>query len=406
LALSIIDAGYCAKAREIVGMGKVVIALAGGALVAAGLAVGMVPQLRSYVWPEVKAADTPAPAVQPGIPVTGGTVAAADVPVFLSGIGTVQPYNTDTIKSRVDGQIIKVDFREGQEIKAGDPLVQIDPRPYKATYDQVIANQEKDQANLTNAQLNLARDAQIVKANLAVSQQQYDNDKAAVAVDQAMVDSDKAQVESAKVNLDYCDIHAPISGRLGVRLVDVGNIIHASDTTGLVTITQTKPIFVTFTMAQENLHKIHEKQMEGDLKVQAYGTDGTTLLSDGKLTVIDNMVDQTTGTIRLKATFDNNDERLWPGEFVNVRLILSTRKGVPTVPAQTVQEGPDGKYVYIIKPDDTVARQSVEVASVQDGIAVVTKGLTAGQPVVVDGQYRLTEGARVRLNTPKPGASG
>ncbi len=387
-------------------MKKAVIGLAGGAVAAAVLAVAVVPQLRVYVWPAVKAADTPAAPVQPGIPVTGGTVTAADVPVFLSGIGTVQPYNMDTIKSRVDGEIVKVNFHEGQEIQAGDPLVQIDPRAYKAVYDQAIANQEKDQANLANAQVNFNRDAAIIKSNLAVSQQQYDNDKATVAVDQAIVDTDKAQVEAAKVNLDYCDIHAPISGRLGVRLVDIGNIVHASDTTGLVTITQTKPIFVTFTMAQENLHKIHEKQTEGDLQVQAYGTDGTTLLSEGKLTVIDNAVDQTTGTIRLKATFSNNDERLWPGEFVNVRLILNTRKGVPTVPAQTVQEGPDGKYVYVIKPDDTVTRQSVEVASVQDGIAVITKGLSIGQAVVVDGQYRLTEGARVRLNTPKPGASG
>ncbi len=387
-------------------MRKAVIGLAGGAVAAAVLAVAAVPQLRGYVWPAVKAADTPAPPVQPGIPVTGGTVTAADMPVFLSGIGTVQPYNMVTIKSRVDGQIVKVGFHEGQEIQAGDPLVEIDQRAYKAAYDQAAANQEKDQVNLANAQVNLNRDAAIIKSNLAVSQQQFDTDKATVAADQAMVDSDKAQVEAAQVNLDYCDIRAPISGRLGVRLVDVGNIVHAADTTGLVTITQTKPIFVTFTMAQENLHKIHEKQSEGDLQVQAYGTDGTTLLSDGKLTVIDNAVDQTTGTIRLKATFDNNDERLWPGEFVNVRLILGTRKGVPTVPAQTVQEGPDGKYVYVIKSDGTVTRRGVEVASVQDGIAVVTKGLTAGESVVVDGQYRLTEGARVRLNTPKPGASG
>ncbi|HWD56854.1 MAG TPA: efflux RND transporter periplasmic adaptor subunit [Stellaceae bacterium] len=384
-------------------MRKVVIAVTGGALVAAGVAVGVVPQLRAYVWPEVKAADAPAPAAPAGVPVTAGTVAATDVPVFLNGIGSVQAYNMVTIKTRVDGQITKVRFAEGQEVKAGDPLVQIDPRPYKAAYDLANANLEKDQANLTNAQLNFQRDAAIITSNLAVSRQQYDNDKAAVTVDQALVDGDKAQVELAQTNLDYCDIHAPISGRLGVRLVDAGNIVHANDTTGLVTITQTKPIYVNFTLAQENLHKIHEKQALGDLRVEAYGADNVTLLSVGKLTVIDNAVDQTTGTIRLKGTFDNADERLWPGEFVDVRLILNTKKGAPTVPQQTVQVGPNGYYAYVIKADDTVERRAVEVGSIQDGLAVINKGLQPGEKVVVDGQYRLTEGARVRI---APGASG
>ena len=387
-------------------MKKLVIVAAGGMLAAAGVAgISAVPQLRAYLWSDVKAADAPAPApAPPGIPVTAGTVEAKDVPVFLNGIGTVQAYNMVTIKTRVDGQIMKVAFQEGQQVKEGDLLVEIDPRPYKAVYDQAAAKLETDQANLTNAQLNYNRDAAIVSSNLAVSRQQFDNDKATVAADQGIVDSDKATVEAAQVNLDYCEITAPISGRLGVRLVDVGNIVHAADTTGLVTITQTKPIFVSFTMAQEHLHKIHEKQALGDLLVQAYGSDNVTLLSEGKLTVIDNAVDQATGTIRLKATFENADERLWPGEFVNVRLILNTRKGVPTVPAQTVQDGPSGKYVYVIKPDDTVERRSVEVSSVQDGIAVIDKGLKAGEHVVVDGQYRLTEGARIRTS-PRP-ASG
>jgi multidrug efflux system membrane fusion protein len=387
-------------------MRKILIALAGaGVLAAAGAAVGVVPRLRAYVSPEVKAADAPAPPVAPAIPVTAGIVTAQNTPVFLDGIGSVQAYNMVTIKPRVDGQIVKVNFAEGQEVKAGDPLVEIDSRPYKAAYDQAFANEEKDQANLTNAQLNFQRDAAIIGANLAVSRQQYDNDKAAVAVDQAMVDSDKAQVEQAQVNLDYSDIHAPISGRLGVRIVDIGNIVHAADATGLVTITQTKPIFVNFTMAQEHLHKIHEKQALGDLTVQAFGADNVTLLSEGKLTVIDNAVDQTTGTIRLKATFENADERLWPGEFVDVRLILDVRKEAPTVAEQTVQVGPDGYYAYVIKSDNTVERRAVEVASIQDGIAVISKGLEPGEKVVVDGQFRLTGGARVRISTPPPGAS-
>lgn len=387
-------------------MRKLVIGVTGGTLAAAGVALAVIPQLRDFIWPPVAAADAPAPsAPAPGVPVTSGIVQATDVPVFLNGIGTVQPYNMVLIKSRVDGQIVKVSFQEGQEVKAGDPLVQIDSRAYKAIYDQAAAKLETDQATFANAQANYNRDAQIVASNLAVSRQQFDNDKTAVATGQGLVDSDKAAVEAAQVNLDYCDIRAPISGRLGVRLVDIGNIVHASDTTGLVSITQTKPIFVNFTLAQEHLHKIHERQKQSDLLVQAFGSDNVTLLSEGKLSVIDNTIDQTTGTIRLKATFDNADERLWPGEFVDVRLILNTRKGVPTVPQQTVQVGPNGYYAYVIKADDTVERRSVKVSSMQDGIAVIDQGLAVGDKVVVDGQYRLTDGARVRA-TPMAGASG
>jgi multidrug efflux system membrane fusion protein len=382
-------------------MKKAVIAMTAGAVAVAGLAaVATLPQLRDYVWPQVKAADAPPPPVTPGVPVTAGTVEAKDVPDYLNGIGSVQAYNMDLIRPRVDGQIVKVNFTEGQEIHAGDPIVEIDTRPYKAALDAALANQEKDQVNLNNAQVNFQRDAALMSSNLAVSRQQYDNDKAAVAADQAMVDNDKAQVEAAQTNVDYCNIRAPISGRLGVRMVDVGNIVHAADATGLVSITQTKPIFVTFTLPQEHLHKIHEKQALGELPVQAYGADNTTLLSEGKLTVIDNSVDQTTGTIRLKGTFANTDERLWPGEFVDVRLILSTRKDIATVPQQTVQVGPNGYYAYVIKPDSTVERRAVEVAAMQDGVAVVTKGLAIGEKVVVDGQYRLTEGARVRFSGP------
>jgi multidrug efflux system membrane fusion protein len=350
-------------------------------------------------------AQSPAPSA-PGVPVTAGTVASTNVPVFLNAIGTVQAYNMVTIRSRVDGQIVKIAFQEGQEVKAGDPLIQIDPRPFQAALDQAIASQEKDLANLANAQRNLARDSAIVKSNLAVSQQQYDNDKAAVATNQALVDSDKASIEAARLNLGYADIRAPIDGRLGLRLVDIGNMVRATDAAGLVTISQLKPIFVSFTVPQENLHKIHEKQAAGDLLVLALGSDNKTELAQGKLSVIDNAIDQPTGTIRLKATFANNEERLWPGEFVNVRLVLSVRKDAPTVPAQTVQDGPTGSYAYVIKEDNTVERRPVEVAAVQDGLAVIAKGLSPGEKVVVDGQYRLTNGARVKIEATAPGASG
>jgi multidrug efflux system membrane fusion protein len=386
-------------------MRKIVIVVAGVVVAAAAVTIVFVPEFRGYLWPMVKAADTPAPAPAPGIPVTVGTVEAKDMPVFLNGIGTVQAYNTVTIKSRVDGQIVRVDFHEGQEVNPNDPLIQIDARGFRAALEVAQAAKAKDEAQLVSAQADLDRYTQLVGSGYQ-TKQSFDQQKATVAQLQASLKGDQAQIDAAQVNVDYTDIRAPIAGRLGVRLVDAGNLVHAADNAGLVTITQTKPIYVSFTMAQEHLHKIHEKQALGDLTVQAYGGDNVTLLSEGKLSVIDNAIDQPTGTIRLKATFDNADERLWPGEFVNVRLILNTRKGAPTVPAQTVQEGPDGKYVYVVKTGDTVERRPVQVFSVQDGAAVIEKGLTAGEKVVVDGQYRLTEGARVRASAPRPGASG
>jgi multidrug efflux system membrane fusion protein len=378
---------------------------AAAALAVTAVAAALLPQALQPA-SHAAAADKPRPGGGPPVPVTQGTVAAADVPVFVSAIGTVQPYNMVTIKSRVDGQIMGVDFTEGQEVEKGAKLFQIDPRSFQAAVDQAVANEEKDQATLANAQRDFARDSQLIKSNLAVSQQQFDKDKAAVATGQASVDADKAQTEIARLNLGYADIRAPIGGRLGARLVDAGNMVHASDTSGLVTIAQLKPIFVSFTVPQENAHKVRERQAKAPLAVLAYGDDNKTLLAKGKLTLIDNTIDQATGTLRLKATFANADERLWPGQFVNVRLILDIRKGVPTVPAQTVQEGPTGNYAYVIKSDDTVERRTVEVAAIQDGVAVIGKGLSPGEKVVVDGQYRLTEGARVKLSAPAPKAAG
>lgn len=223
---------------------------------------------------------------------------------------------------------------------------------------------------------------------------------------QAAIKGDEAQINTARLNLSYADIRSPIDGRLGARLIDSGNMVRATDAAGLVTVAQLKPIFVSFTLAQDKANKVRERQAKAPLEVQAYGDDNKTLLATGKLTLIDNAIDQTTGTIRLKASFANDDERLWPGEFVNVRVVLNVRKGVPTVPAQTVQDGPSGQYAYVIKSDNTVERREVEVAAVQDGIAVITKGLSPGEQVVVEGQYRLTEGARVRVSAPKPGVTG
>jgi membrane fusion protein, multidrug efflux system len=341
----------------------------------------------------------------PAVPVTPGTVATEDVPVFLHGIGTAQAYNMVAIKSRVDGQIVKIDFKEGQDVKQGDPLLQIDPRPYAASLAQAEAMKQKDEAQLAGAQTDLERYAQLVPSGHQ-TRQSYDQQKALVAQLQASIKGDEAQIETAKLNLGYTDIRSPIDGRLGARLVDKGNLVRATDNTVLVTISEVKPIFVSFTLPQETLDDIRQNHQRAPLAVRAYSGDGKIQLAEGKLTMIDNAIDQSTGTIRLKARFDNEDERLWPGEFVNVRVILSTRRGAATVPAQTVQAGPNGQYVYIIKPDETVERRPVEVASIQDGIAVVIKGLSAGERVVVDGQYRLTNGSRVKLLGQQPGASG
>ena len=377
---------------------------------AIGLAAVLALAAAAVLWrlsPNTQVEPAAAQAPAPGIPVTAGTVAAQDVPVFLLGIGTVQAYNSVSIKSRVDGQIVQIDFKEGQEVKQGDPLIQIDPRPYQAQLEQAQATKQKDEAQLAGAKLDLERYAKLLGTGYQ-TRQSYDNQTALVAQLQAAIKGDEAQINTAKLNLSYADIRSPIDGRLGAKLVDKGNLVHANDNTPLVTITEVKPIFVSFTLPQETLDDLQENNKEAPLVVYAYSGDGKKQLAEGKLTLIDNAIDQATGTIHLKARFDNDDEQLWPGEFVSLRVILSTRRNVATVPAQTVQNGPNGHYAYTIKPDNTVERRAVEVASIQDGVAVVTKGLTPGERVVVDGQYRLTDGARVNPapSSNSPGTAG
>ena len=373
-----------------------------------GAAIFALVAMAVFLWLRVEKRVPQAVAQTAGqaIPVTAGTVAVEDVPVFLHGIGTVQAYNTVAVKSRVDGQIVKINFKEGEEVKVGDPLFQIDPRPYQAALETAQAAKEKDEAQLAGAQLDLDRYQKLLGPGWQ-TKQSYDQQKATVEQFQAAIKGDAAQIANAKLNLGYADIRSPIDGRLGAKLVDVGNLVHANDNTPLVMIAELKPIFVSFTLPQETLDDIQENHKKAALVVRASSGDGKKELAQGKLTLIDNMIDQATGTIHLKARFDNDDERLWPGEFVNLRLILSTRKGVATVPQQTVQVGPNGYYAYVIKPDNTVERRAVEVASMQDGLAVISKGLTPGEKVVVDGQYRLTEGARVNPTTAgPPGAAG
>jgi len=359
------------------------------------------------IWRLSPGTEVPVAAAQtaaPGVPVTAGTVAAQDVPVFLNGIGTVQAYNMVAIKSRVDGQIVKIDFKEGQDVKEGEPLLQIDPRPFQAALEQAQANKQKDEAQLVGAQLDLDRYEKLIGSGWQ-TRQSYDQQKATVGQLQASIKGDEAQINTAKLNLSYSDIRSPIDGRLGAKLVDKGNLVHANDNAPLVTITEVKPIFVSFTLPQETLGDVRENHKGLPLVVYAYSGDGKKQLAEGKLTLIDNSIDQSTGTVHLKARFDNDDERLWPGQFVSLRVVLSTRREVATVPAQTVQNGPNGYYAYVIKPDDTVERRAVDIASIQDGIAVVTKGLSPGERIVVDGQYRLTEGIRVKPTAPQTGAA-
>ncbi len=340
----------------------------------------------------------------PAIPVVAGTAETRDMPVYVRGIGTVQAFNTVTVRTQVDGRIVRVLFSEGQEVKVGDPLFQIDPRPFQAALDQAEAAKQRDQAQLQGAQLDLERYAKLLTTGFQ-TRQSYDDQKALVGQLQGAIKVDQAQIDTAKLNLVYADIRAPIDGRTGARLVDLGNYVQASQGTALVTIAQLRPIFVSFTVPQDSLDQIRRNQAKGALAVAAYGSDDRSELSQGKLTLIDNQIDVTTGTIHLKATFDNSDERLWPGEFLSARLILSVRKGAVVVPAETVMQGASGSYVYVIKADDSVERRDVEVAAVQDGLAVVAKGIAAGETVVVDGQYRLTNGAKVKIDKPQKSAA-
>jgi membrane fusion protein, multidrug efflux system len=345
-----------------------------------------------------------APAGPPLVPVTVGVVTAKDLPLTLSGIGTVQAYNSVIIKSRVDGQIVGVDFTEGQEVEAGALLFQIDPRPYAAALALAQATKAKDEAQLASAQADLGRYSKLLAQGYQTPQS-YDQQKALVGQLKASIAGDEAQIDTAKINLGYTEIRAPISGRLGARRVDIGNLVHATDNTALVTIAQVRPIFVSFTLPQQSFDDIRRQQAKAPLVVDAMSSENDQQLAEGKLTLIDNDIDTTTGTIHLKAQFANEDERLWPGEFVNVRVGLGVRPGVPTVPAETVQQGPDGYIVYVVKPGNTVERRDVQVAAIENGFAAVTKGLQPGERVVVSGQYRLTNGSRIAPSAPDQSAA-
>jgi multidrug efflux system membrane fusion protein len=339
----------------------------------------------------------------PAIPVTVATAETKDIPIIVRGIGTVQAYKSVVIKTRVDGQIVKVAFEEGQFVHAGDLLFQIDPKPFQAALDHAAAAKRRDEAQLAGARLDLERYGKLIGSGFQ-SRQSFDQQQATVDALMATVALDEAAVETAKVNLSYTEIRAPVDARTGQRLVDLGNMVQASSPAPLVNLTQVKPIYVNFTVPQDVTDEVRRNQAIAPLTVLAYASDDKTLLSEGKLTLIDNQIDTATGTLRLKATFENTDERLWPGQFVNARLVISTKTAAITVPQRAVMQGATGYYAYIVKPDDTVERRVLEVAGMQDDMAVVEKGLAAGEKIVVDGQYRLNDGAHIKIDTAPPPA--
>lgn len=336
------------------------------------------------------------------MPVAVASVETRDLPVYLSGLGSVEAFYTVLVKTRVDGQLVQVNFKEGQEVKKGDLLVIIDPRPYQAALSQAEATLFKDQAALKDAKVNLDRFKELYQNGGVISKQQLDTQDSMVGQLEGAVRADQAQIENAKLNLAYTQITAPVSGRVGLRLVDPGNIVHAADTTGLLLLTQMHPIAVIFTLPEDSLATVAQHMRSGALQVDAYSRDDQTKLATGKLLTIDNQIDITTGTAKLKAVFDNQEQALWPNQFVNCRLLLEVRKGSTVVPAAAIQRGPQGAYVFAVKPDKTVELRPVTVALVEANYASITTGLKPGETVVTDGQDKLQAGSRVE---PRPGAT-
>ncbi len=333
----------------------------------------------------------------------GGVVTATaaktrldDVPVTIDAVGTVQALNTVTIRTQVDGRLLRLAFTEGQDVRKGDILAEIDPALYQAQYDQAVAKKAQDEANLANARVDMARYEKLVVGNFA-SKQQHATQKATVAQLEALVRADKAAIDNTKTTLDYATIRSPIDGRAGIRLVDVGNILHASDATGIVVITQLKPIYVVFTVPQQTLPAVQKAQADGAAKVSALAPDNATPIEIGELSVIDNQIDQMTGTVRIKAIFVNQSLALWPGQFVNVRLTLDTLKKVVVAPSHAVQRGPSGAFVYVLGPDDIATIREVTTGRQDEKIAVITSGLQPGEVVLTSGFSRLSDGAKVQI---------
>jgi membrane fusion protein, multidrug efflux system len=334
------------------------------------------------------------------VPVTVTEATVRDVPIYSHALGTVQALNTVAIRAQINGQIVSINFRQGQEVHQGDVLAKIDPAPFKAALDQAIAKKSQDEAQLIAAQKDLARFKALALKSFE-TQQNVDLQQAKVDTNKATIDADQAAIEAAQTQLDYATITAPIDGVVGFRQIDIGNIVHTTDTSPLTVLTQIKPTTVICTLPQSYLGLVREAMLRGEVKVSAFDQDGKNQLAEGKLLLINNQIDQTTSTIQLKAEFPNEDQRLWPGEFVRVRLLITTRKNVVTIPAVALQRGPEGFYVWIVKPDETVEQRPIEAFQADEDIVIATKGLNAGETVVVDGQSRLDAGIHVAIRSPK-----
>jgi multidrug efflux system membrane fusion protein len=358
-------------------------------LIAAGGIALTVTHLRGAAEP-AQAAVAP-----PAVPVVAGAVHQGDVPIYLRGVGTVIAYNNVIVRSQITGQITKIAFTQGQTVHQGDLLAEIDPRPYQAQLDQAMANRDRDQAQVLNAQANSTRYTSLQQKGYA-STQLVETQNAQLAQLQAMVKSDEGVIEQAKTNLSYTQLTAPIDGVTGIRQIDVGNIIHPTDANGLVDVTQIQPISLIFSLPQTDFVEIQQEMAKGPRTVLAYSQDDKTELDEGKLDLIDNQIVQTTGTIRLRASFPNAKHMLWPGELINARLLLDTRQNGLTIAASAVQQGPQGSFVWVIGPDQTVQTRPVVVSQISEGVALIDSGLQANENVVVNGQYRLQAGAHVQ----------
>jgi RND family efflux transporter MFP subunit len=364
------------------------------------LALGAWALMRAWLEPPAP------PKPPPSIPVLAAVAQSGDGPIYLDGIGTVQGYNTVTVRAQVDGTLSKVAFVEGQDVKAGDVLALIDPRPLRAQLEQAVAARARDAAQLANAKIDLQRYTTLV-AQDSIAVQQLDTQRALVEQNAATVQHDQAQIDYARVQLSYTTIVSPISGRTGVRRIDAGNLVHPSDPAGIVTVTQIEPISVLFTLPGDAVGPVLRRMKEGQLSVSATLRNDSKPAARGLLLLVNNQIDATTGTVQLKATFDNKDHALWPGQFVDVRVLLDTRRHAVTIPPGAVQRGPRGEFVFVVQPDGTVQMRSVRMSTSNhgSGVALIDAGIAAGERVVTDGQLKLRSGARVRVLQPASGAA-
>jgi membrane fusion protein, multidrug efflux system len=341
----------------------------------------------------------------PAIAVDTAAVTHADVPIYLSGLGTVQAFYTVTVTARVDGELQKIGFTEGQTVHKGDLLAEIDPRPNQAAYEQAMATKVKDAAQLANAKRDLERYTILQPQDLA-SKQTVDTQRATVDQLNAQLQVDQAVIDNARTQLDYTRIVSPINGRTGIRLVDPGNIVHAAATTGIVVVTQVQPISVIFTLPEEDLVAVNAALAAGPVTVTTVSRDGGTELDQGTLSLVDNEIDQTTGTARLKATFSNVHNTLWPGQYVNARVLVRTDRNVLTLPTAAVQLGPNGPFTYVVKSDSTVEVRQLKIGDESSGLTVVNTGLALNERVVTSNQYRLQAGVHVRAAAAAAAAGG